>query len=42
MKGIQSFDDTCECEHTQSLLRLLLADEISDGQRNEAFNLALS
>lgn len=35
-KGVQQVDDT-EGEHTQSL-QLLLADEISDGQKNEAFS----
>lgn len=41
-KGVQQFVDTCECEHTQSLHQLLLADEISDGQKNEAFSPELS
>lgn len=36
-KGVQQVDDT-EGEHTQSLHQLLLADEISDGQKNEAFS----
>lgn len=38
----QQFDDTCECEHAQSLHQLLLADEISDGQKNETFSPELS
>lgn len=40
-KGIQQVDDT-ECEHTQSLHQLLLADEISDGQKNQVFSPELS